>query len=190
VTATPAAPRPVHVPDADALLPRTAQAVDATDGRDVVVARLADSTLVAYDRRCPHLGCPVVYAAARDRFECEVSDGRSSFLRISSMRSSDGGHGPIACLNADVATSGPDIRRPRSLTARCLRESGWLMTTAVSRLTAHPLHAAVALARFGVPDGYVAPHDSPAAYARAVEAARSHCRDLGTADTRRQTSRG
>ena len=70
VTATPAAPRPVHVPDADALLPRTAQAVDATDGRDVVVARLADSTLVAYDRRCPHLGCPVVYAAARDRFEC------------------------------------------------------------------------------------------------------------------------
>ena len=45
------------------------------------------------------------------------------------------------------------------------------MTTAVSRLTAHPLHAAVALARFGVPDGYVAPHDSPAAYARAVEAA-------------------
>jgi hypothetical protein len=128
--------------------------------------------------------------AARDLFGCEVSDGRSSFLRISSMRSSDGGHGPIACLNADVATSGPDIRRPRSLTARCLRESGWLMTTAVSRLTAHPLHAAVALARFGVPDGYVAPHDSPAAYARAVKAARSHCRDVGTADTRRQTSRG
>ena len=69
VTAT-SAPRPVHMPDADALLPGTAQAVAATDGRDVVVARLADSTLVAYDRRCPHLGCPVVYAAARDRFEC------------------------------------------------------------------------------------------------------------------------
>ena len=46
------------------------------------------------------------------------------------------------------------------------------MSTAVSDLTAHPLAAAVALARFGVPDGYVAPHDSPAAYAHAVEAAR------------------
>jgi hypothetical protein len=45
-------------------------------------------------------------------------------------------------------------------------------------LTAHPLHAAVAHARFGVPDGYVAPHDSPAAYARAteIEAARALAR--------------
>jgi hypothetical protein len=51
-----------------------------------------------------------------------------------------------------------------------MRESGWLMSTAVSCLTAHPLHAA-AIAHFGVPDGYVGPHDSPAAYARAVEAA-------------------
>jgi hypothetical protein len=62
----------------------------------------------------------------------------------------------------------------QSLTA-LLRESGWLMFTPVSGLTAHPLHAAVAHARFGVPDGYVAPHDSPAAYARAaeIEAARA-----------------
>jgi hypothetical protein len=43
------------------------------------------------------------------------------------------------------------------------------MSTAVPGFTAHPLYAAVAFARFGVPDGYVAPHDSPAAYARAVE---------------------
>jgi len=34
----------------------------------------------------------------------------------------------------------------------------------------------VAFAWFGVPDGYVAPHDSPAAYARAVEAARANAR--------------
>jgi hypothetical protein len=46
------------------------------------------------------------------------------------------------------------------------------MSTAVPGFTAHPLYAAVAFAHFGVPDGYVAPHDSPAAYARAVEAAR------------------
>jgi hypothetical protein len=43
------------------------------------------------------------------------------------------------------------------------------MSTAVPGFTAHPLYAAVAFARFGVPDGHVAPHDSPAAYARAVE---------------------
>jgi hypothetical protein len=46
------------------------------------------------------------------------------------------------------------------------------MSTVVPGFTAHPLYAAVAFAHFGVPDGYVAPHDSPAAYARAVEAAR------------------
>jgi Rieske Fe-S protein len=70
VTASPDAPQAVHVPDVEAILPGTAQAVATADGRDVVVARLTDTTLVAYDRRCPHLGCPVVYAAARDRFEC------------------------------------------------------------------------------------------------------------------------
>jgi hypothetical protein len=45
------------------------------------------------------------------------------------------------------------------------------MSTAASDFTAHPLYAVVASAHFGVPDGYVAPHDSPAAYARAVAAA-------------------
>jgi hypothetical protein len=47
-----------------------------------------------------------------------------------------------------------------------------MMSTGEPCLIAHPLHAAVACAQFGVPDGYVTPHDSPAAYARAVEAAR------------------
>jgi len=62
------------------------------------------------------------------------------------------------------------------LSMRLVRESGWLMSTASSSLAAHPLHAAVALAHFGVPDGYVGPHDSPAAFARAVEAARTIAR--------------
>jgi hypothetical protein len=59
---------------------------------------------------------------------------------------------------------------PRS----CASKAGSLFTR-VWGLSAHPLHAAVAHARFGVPDGYVAPHDSPAAYARAseIEAARA-----------------
>jgi hypothetical protein len=56
------------------------------------------------------------------------------------------------------------------------RESGWPMSTAVSSLAAHPLHAAVALAHFGAPDGHVGPHDSPAAFERAVEAARTIAR--------------
>ncbi|MDX6724073.1 MAG: hypothetical protein QOD73_2477 [Solirubrobacteraceae bacterium] len=46
-----------------------------------------------------------------------------------------------------------------------------MMSTGSPCLMVHPVHAAVASAQFGVPDGYVAPHDSPAAYARAVEAA-------------------
>jgi hypothetical protein len=64
------------------------------------------------------------------------------------------------------------VPRPPNLSPRFVRESGWMMSTPVPCVIARPLHAAVAFAHFGVPDGYVAPHDSPAAYARAVEAAR------------------
>jgi Rieske Fe-S protein len=32
--------------------------------------RLDDGSLVAYDRRCPHLGCPVLWSAESARFEC------------------------------------------------------------------------------------------------------------------------
>jgi hypothetical protein len=87
----------------------------------------------------------------------------------------DGGHGPIAAVEADVpvATRAPDRR---SLNAPLVRESGWPMSTALLSLAAHPLHAAVAFAHFGAPDGYVGPHDSPAAFARAVEAARTIAR--------------
>jgi hypothetical protein len=56
------------------------------------------------------------------------------------------------------------------------------MSTAVPGFTAHPLYAAVAFARFGVPDGYVAPHDSPAGYARAVEGRPPKVVDVPTGD--------
>lgn len=39
-------------------------------GGEVLAVRLDDATTVAFDRRCPHLGCPVVWAAERGRFEC------------------------------------------------------------------------------------------------------------------------
>ena len=42
---------------------------DAT-GTEALVVRVDAATVVAFDRRCPHLGCPVVWAAARGRFEC------------------------------------------------------------------------------------------------------------------------
>lgn len=46
-----------------------ARAIERGDGTTLAV-RLADGDVVAFDRRCPHLGCPVVWAAARGRFEC------------------------------------------------------------------------------------------------------------------------
>jgi nitrite reductase/ring-hydroxylating ferredoxin subunit len=46
-----------------------ARAVERSDGTTLAV-RLADGDVVAFDRRCPHLGCPVIWAAARGRFEC------------------------------------------------------------------------------------------------------------------------
>lgn len=66
----PAAAPPLHVPDLDTLAPGTARAVADGGARDVLVARLDDASVVAFDRRCPHLGCPVVFAAERGRFEC------------------------------------------------------------------------------------------------------------------------
>ncbi len=35
-----------------------------------VLVRLNDGAFAAFDRRCPHLGCPVLWSAQRERFEC------------------------------------------------------------------------------------------------------------------------
>ena len=47
-----------------------ARAITAADGREALAVRLDDATVVAFDRRCPHLGCPVRWVAERGRFEC------------------------------------------------------------------------------------------------------------------------
>jgi hypothetical protein len=101
-------------------------------------------------------------------------DGGSSFRWIWSM-------GGVTVVAVPSPVSMRTYQWPRGpltgdLSTRLVRESGWPMSTAVSSLAAHPLYAAVAFAHFGVPDGYVAPHDSPAAYARAVDAARAIAR--------------
>jgi Rieske Fe-S protein len=55
--------------DAAALPAGSARAV-ASAGGEALVVHLAGGELVAFDRRCPHLGCPVLWAADRQRFEC------------------------------------------------------------------------------------------------------------------------
>ncbi len=51
------------------LAPGEARIVARADGETLAV-RLQDGSVAAFDRRCPHLGCPVVWAAERGRFEC------------------------------------------------------------------------------------------------------------------------
>ncbi len=68
--------------DAASLAPGESRIVPAgCGGGEALVARLATGEVVAFDRRCPHLGCPVVWAAARNQFECPchraVFDGRT-----------------------------------------------------------------------------------------------------------------
>ena len=66
------APGPaVRLPDPTALAPGEAVTV-ASHGAapEVLAVRLDADTIVAFDRRCPHLGCPVLWSAERARFEC------------------------------------------------------------------------------------------------------------------------
>jgi Rieske Fe-S protein len=42
----------------------------AAKGQEALVVRVDQNTLVSFDRRCPHLGCPILWVAARGRFEC------------------------------------------------------------------------------------------------------------------------
>lgn len=60
----------VDLPDVAALAPGTAHDITATDGRATLVVKLDDDEVVAFDRRCPHLGCPVLWSAEHGRFEC------------------------------------------------------------------------------------------------------------------------
>ena len=62
--------RRLHVLGLESLAAGTARAVPDGAAGEVLVARLADGAVVAFGRRCPHLGCPVVYAAGAGRFEC------------------------------------------------------------------------------------------------------------------------
>jgi Rieske Fe-S protein len=60
----------VELARADA--PAVGESVATIDdgGAEVLVVQVDAGTTVAFDRRCPHLGCPVLWAAERGRFEC------------------------------------------------------------------------------------------------------------------------
>ena len=56
--------------DGDALAPGEARTLSSADGREALLVRVDEHETVAFDRRCPHLGCPVLWSAERARFEC------------------------------------------------------------------------------------------------------------------------
>jgi nitrite reductase/ring-hydroxylating ferredoxin subunit len=74
-------PGPVVLRDAASMAVGEARALDTPGGGQAIAVRIDAATVVAFDRRCPHLGCPVVWSAARARFECPchqaVFDGRT-----------------------------------------------------------------------------------------------------------------
>ena len=61
----------IHLPDGVELPPGEARTLGSSDDRrEILVVRLDPRSVVAFDRRCPHLGCPVLWSAERARFEC------------------------------------------------------------------------------------------------------------------------
>jgi Rieske Fe-S protein len=62
----PTVPSAVVVPD---LAVGDAHAIPVVGG-EVLAVRLDADTVVAFDRRCPHLGCPVRWVAEHGRIEC------------------------------------------------------------------------------------------------------------------------
>ena len=60
----------ITLPDLSMLTPDEAHEITAADGRATLVVKLDGGDVVAFDRRCPHLGCPVLWSREHARFEC------------------------------------------------------------------------------------------------------------------------
>ena len=61
----------LRVADVTELAPGQAKGFSLPDPqRAALLVRLDANSFVAFERRCPHLGCPVLWSAARARFEC------------------------------------------------------------------------------------------------------------------------
>ena len=68
------APETLHLAGGAALVPGDARAVSLGDTAEALVVRLDVHSYVAVDRRCPHLGCPVLWSRSAERFECPCHD--------------------------------------------------------------------------------------------------------------------
>ena len=61
----------IRLADGVGLAPGEARTVVSPAARrEILVVRLDAHSLVAFDRRCPHLGCPILWSVERARFEC------------------------------------------------------------------------------------------------------------------------
>lgn len=60
----------VHLDTRQPLAVGASRALTDAAGGEVLAVRLDESTVVGFDRRCPHLGCPVLWSTERGRFEC------------------------------------------------------------------------------------------------------------------------
>jgi nitrite reductase/ring-hydroxylating ferredoxin subunit len=66
---------PLRLDDLEELAPGEARSLPAGDGTPpALLVRVDAATLVAFDRRCPHLGCPVLWSKEHRRFECPCHD--------------------------------------------------------------------------------------------------------------------
>lgn len=93
---------------------------------DVLVVRVDAQTVVAFDRRCPHLGCPVLWSAERARFECPCHaasfDARTGAVLAGPPRR---GLSPVSIRQRTDAASISDHEgsacqtMPESVEARC-----------------------------------------------------------------------
>ena len=63
-------PPEIRLTGGTALNPGEVHAFTAADGRETLAVKLDDGEVVAFDRRCPHLGCPVLWSPEHARFEC------------------------------------------------------------------------------------------------------------------------
>lgn len=67
---------PVRVDELDDLEAGRSHAVALDDaGREALLVRIGGSEVVAFERACPHHGCPVFWSAAQWRFECPCHRG-------------------------------------------------------------------------------------------------------------------
>jgi Rieske Fe-S protein len=96
-----------------------AVAIVSSDLREALVVKLDGGDLVAFDRRCPHLGCPVQWAAERARFECPCHhaafDARTGQVLFGPPRQG------LEPARLEVASAASGLRREPGIASRFAR---------------------------------------------------------------------